>query len=65
VRLIVTQYQDYINSTRIYPIEPPSALASTSLADLEAMIVTAQQLGLNVTVCPILDPSWDIPTNGR
>jgi hypothetical protein len=65
VRLIVTWYQDTVRTTKIYPILPPSALASTPLDGLETMIVTAQGLGLNVTVCPIVDPSWDIPTNGR
>lgn len=65
VRIIWTWYQDFENSTSIYPIGAPSALASTSLQQLEFIITTAAGLCLNVTLCPILDPSWDIASNGR
>jgi hypothetical protein len=65
VRLVFTQYQDNVNTTSIYAIDPPSALASATPAAVKSIALYARSLGLNVTVAPILDPNWDNPANGR
>ena len=65
VRILTTQYQDYINSTVIYPVLPPSPLASPTLEQVRGAVRAAHALGLAVLLAPILDPSWDIPRNGR
>jgi hypothetical protein len=66
VRVLVTWFVDSINTTTIYPIQGPSPLASSTLAQVNSTLRLAMSLGLNVTLCPIIDPSWDLPTvNGR
>jgi hypothetical protein len=65
VRVLTTMYQDYINTTTIYPITGASPLASSTISQLQHTIQLAHSLGLSVFLAPILDPSWDIPQNGR
>lgn len=65
VRLLTTQYQLALNATTIFPIQPPSPLASSSLASLRDTIRACHAHNLSVFLAPILDPSWDVATNGR
>jgi hypothetical protein len=65
VRVLVTQYQDSVDSTAIFPLSPPSALATATTEQLRHTMRAAKALGLSVFLAPILDPSWDIATNGR
>ena len=65
IRLLVTWYQDYINSTKIYPLTGKTPSRTVSDAELEHAISTARQYGLKVAMAPILDPNWDLPTNLR
>ena len=65
VRILTTQFQTYINSTTIFPIPPPSSLASETIDRVIQTIRAAHGLGLSVLLAPILDPSWDVVTNGR
>ena len=65
VRVLTTQYQAGLNTTDIFPIAPPSALASSSLASVRATIRAVHAHNLSVFLAPILDPSWDVVTNGR
>jgi hypothetical protein len=66
VRILTTQYQDYINTTTIYPINNMSSpLATATISQLQHTISRAHSLGLSVFLAPILDPNWDIPVNGR
>ena len=65
VRILTTQYQDYINTTTIYPITGASPLSSSSIEQVQHTIKFAHSLGLSVFLAPILDPTWDIPQNGR
>jgi len=65
VRLLMTWFQDTINTTAIYPINPPSYLATVKDEDLTAVTNEAHRLGMKVFFSPVLDPNWDIPTNIR
>lgn len=65
VRILVTYYQTFINSTTIYPLISPTPLASESLEEVTTVIRAAHSLNLSVFLAPILDPSWDVVTNGR
>ena len=65
VRLVCSWFQTTMKSTRIGPITPPSALASATFDDIGKTIVRAHKLGLNVTLSPIIDPSWDNTANHR
>ena len=65
VRLLTTAYQASINSTSIYAIAPPSPLASEPLEALRSAVRAAAALNLSVFIAPILDPDWDVVTNGR
>jgi hypothetical protein len=65
VRILVTQFQTFINSTAIYPLLAPTPLASETLASVQVEIRDAHALGLKVLLAPILDPNWDVVTNGR
>ena len=61
VRLLVTGYLDNTSSaTQVYSAVPPSALATETVAAVQAAIAAAQGLGLKVTLCPVLDPNWDV-----
>jgi len=65
VRFLMTWFQDGINTTHIYPIDPPSYLATVKDDHLVAITNEAHRLGMQVLFSPILDPNWDIPTNKR
>lgn len=65
VRILATEFQHYSNSTSIGPIVGRSPLASSTVAQLRTTIRAAHALNLSVFLAPILDQSWDIPTNGR
>jgi len=65
VRILVTWFQDSINSTTIYPINTPSPLASQTDEQLMIIITQAHNIGLKVMLSPILDPNWELPWNGR
>jgi hypothetical protein len=67
VRLLVSGYMDNAhNATTVYSISPPSALATVTVDALSAVITQAAGLGLNVVLCPVLDPNWDIlPAGSR
>lgn len=65
VRILATQFTPTINSTLIAPLLPPSPLASATLPQLRATIRAAHALNLSVFLAPILDPNWDVVTNGR
>ena len=49
----------------LYSCADPSPLASTITADLETVIKEARALNLSVFLSPVLDPSWDVPSNAR
>ena len=60
VRLLVTGFLDNtVNSTTVYSVLPPSALATETVAAVSAAIAAAHGLGLQVVLCPVLDPNWD------
>lgn len=61
VRLLVTAFQDSANSTSIYLLPPPSALASETVEQTRAAVRVARALGLQVALCPVLDENWDMP----
>jgi hypothetical protein len=72
VKLIWTWYQDnVVNATTIYPIIPTddsssnstssSALVSCTISQLQRALTLAQGFGLRVTLCPLVDPNWDMP----
>jgi len=65
VRLLMTWFQDSVNSTTIYPIKPPSYLATVEDVHLGVITGAAKSLGMKVLFSPVLDPNWDIPTNKR
>ena len=65
VRILATEFQNYSNTTSIGPIAGRSPLASSTVVQLRATIRAAHALKLSVFLAPILDQSWDIPTNGR
>eukprot|EP01121_Diplochlamys_sp_Union-15-3_P012301 TRINITY_DN3669_c0_g1_i1.p1 TRINITY_DN3669_c0_g1~~TRINITY_DN3669_c0_g1_i1.p1 ORF type:complete len:363 (+),score=51.36 TRINITY_DN3669_c0_g1_i1:18-1106(+) len=65
VRLLMTWYQDSINATRIYPIQPPSYLATPTDQEIIAITKQAKSLGLKVMFSPIVDPNWEIKGNIR
>ena len=65
VRVLTTAYQQFINSTEIFSIPPPSPLASTPLEALRGAVREAHALNLSVLLAPILDPNWDVAQNGR
>ena len=61
VRLLVTGYLDNaFTATRVYSVAPPSALATASVASLQAVLAQATALGLAPVLCPVLDPCWDV-----
>jgi hypothetical protein len=60
VRLLVSGYLDNaFTATRVYSVAPPSALATASVASLQAVMAQATALGLAPVLCPVLDPNWD------
>ena len=67
VRILTTEYQDGVNSTSIYAIDASSGspLATPSLEQVRHVVRAAHALNLSVFLAPILDPSWDVKTNGR
>lgn len=67
VRLLVTGYLDNaFTATRVYSVAPPSALATASVASLQAVLAQATALGLAPVLCPVIDPNWDtLPPGSR
>jgi hypothetical protein len=65
VRVICTQYQANTSSTFIYPINGSSPLASANMSQTASVLQAARTMGLQLTLAPILDLDWDIPTNAR
>ena len=67
VRLLVSGFLDNAHTaTSVYSIPPPSALATVSLEAFTATLTQAQGLGLQVVLCPVLDPNWDtLPAGSR
>lgn len=67
VRLLVSGFMDNAhNSTTVYSIAPPSALATTSVSAFSDTVAHATALGLLVVFCPVLDPNWDsLPKGAR
>jgi len=65
VRILVTYFQDSINTTSIYPIPKPSLFATASDSELEYIINLAHAMGFKVMLSPIIDPNWEISTNHR
>ena len=61
VRFLVSGYMDNaFTATSVYSSQPPSALATTPVAALQAVLAQAGALGLKGILCPVLDPNWDI-----
>jgi len=65
VRFLATAFQDTVDETHLYAIQPPSALASESLLALRSAFAAARELNLSVVFCAVVDPSWDNPSNVR
>jgi len=65
VRFLATAFQDSVDSTQLYGIQPPSALASESLPSLRAAFAAARGLNLSIVLCAVVDPSWDNTSNVR
>eukprot|EP01052_Picozoa_sp_SAG31_P007533 SAG31_NODE_359_length_17032_cov_11.017894_17_plen_634_part_00 len=62
VRLEVTWFQANSSATAIAPLTTPgSPLRSTHDSALSATVAAAIQLGLNVTLAPLVDLDWDNP----
>jgi hypothetical protein len=65
VRILVTWFQDSVNTTTIYPIAKPSLLATATDAELEHVIKLAHSMGFKVMLSPIIDPNWSDKRNHR
>jgi len=65
VRFLATAFQETIDSTLLYGISPPSALASESLESLRAVFAVAKSLNLSIVFCAVVDPNWDNTSNVR
>lgn len=62
MRLEVTWFQANSSATTIAPLATPgSPLRSTHDSALAATVAAAMQLGLNVTLAPLVDLDWDNP----
>ena len=61
VRILVTWYQDNINSTKVYPITNVNSSLVTSTDDqLIHIINTSNNFGFKTVLAPVLDPNWDL-----
>jgi len=65
VRILVTYFQDTVNTTTLYPIPKPSLYATASDAELKHIINLAHSMGFQVLFSPIIDPNWELATNNR
>lgn len=65
VRLLVAEYQDSVDATRIYAIEGPSPLRSSTEEEVAHAIRKASLLGLKVFLSPVVDLNWDIASSNQ
>jgi len=65
VRILVTYFQDTINTTTLYPIEKPSLFATALDSELQYIINLAHSMGFKVLFSPIIDPNWELSLNSR
>jgi len=65
VRILVTYFQDSVNTTDIYPIPKPSLFATATDDEIKYVVNLAHEMGLSVLLSPIVDPNWLKPTNKR
>jgi hypothetical protein len=65
VRILVTYFQDSINTTTIYPIAKPSLFSTATDTELQFIINLAHSMGFKVLFSPIIDPNWEFSTNIR